>query len=193
MRYTFASEHHHFFNKEQYICFEGLLPPNQMQSLKNPVKGLTMIPTPFERYLAGRDLFRHDRALRSTILRAQWGEIATVLFKQKPLRLAYTQYIYGITPLEEALPLKSISSFTHISGAFIVNLLSGEAAFLSNDCPLSKTGWLGQDSELLCIVYMHPESRYSLISGDPCVHALKKLGYGFGDTLENETHPIVRS
>ncbi len=191
MHHFLSSEQIHFFTKEQYICFEGLLPPEQMHSLQNPLKGLSGIPTPFERYLAGRDLFRHDKDLKSIILRAKWAEIATILFKQKPLRLAYTQYICGITPFEESLSLKSISAFTQISGALVFNLLNGEVAFLSNDCPFSKIGWLNPTAKLLFVAYMPPKSRYSLVSGDPCVHFLKKLGYGFGDTLENETHPIV--
>lgn len=191
MRYSFASEHLHFFKKEHYICFSDLLSPEQITLLKKPLKGLYAIPTPFERYLAGRDLFRHDRDLKSIILRTKWAEMATTLFKQPSLRLAYTQYICGKPPLEDSLPLKSVSAFTRLSGALVLNLLTGEVAFLSEECPLSKTGWLTSDAELLCVAYMHPEARYILVPDDPCTHVLKKLGYGFGDTLENDTHPLL--
>jgi hypothetical protein len=41
------------------------------------------------------------------------------------------------------------------------------------------------------IVYCTDKTVYVLEKRDPHTHALKKLGYGFGDRLEEKTHPII--
>jgi hypothetical protein len=41
------------------------------------------------------------------------------------------------------------------------------------------------------IAYAAPEAIYVLEKKDPHTHALKKLGYVFGDRLQNGHHPIV--
>lgn len=191
MRYAVASEHLNFFRRERYIFFEDLFTLDQLETLKKPLRTLPALSTPLERYQAGRDLFRQDPALKSILLRTKWAEIAATLFHQHPLSLAYTQHIYDKVPFAESVTLKEISAFSEIPGGLLINLQTGSSAFLAGDCPLVKTGWLTPDAELALIVFMTQDARYVLVPGDPCVHALKKLGYGFGDRLENATHPLL--
>lgn len=192
MRYSLTSEHLHFFRNERFICFDELLNYEQIEALKEPVGRLSTLSSPLERYQKGHDLFRENAEIRSLALKAKWAEIAGALFDQKLLQLAYTQHICGKLPFAETLSMKEFSAFTEISGGLLVNLSTGRSIFLAGDCGLSKTGWTTTDAQLFLIAYMPIESRYILNPLDPCVHNLKKLGYGFGDRLESETNPIIK-
>lgn len=48
-----------------------------------------------------------------------------------------------------------------------------------------------QTARYLMIVYTHPKSIYYLQENDPQTHALKGLGYVFGDRLNDKLNPIV--
>lgn len=68
----------------------------------------------------------------------------------------------------------------------------GSVLFISPDLPLDFKKLITTPSQtLLLIVYTHVKPLYIQNALDPHANALKKLGYGFGDHLLTNTHPLL--
>lgn len=50
---------------------------------------------------------------------------------------------------------------------------------------------LGSKGQFLMVVYVAKTTLYIMQNRDPHVHALKQLGYAFGDRLRDNIHPII--
>jgi hypothetical protein len=70
--------------------------------------------------------------------------------------------------------------------------VAGEGIFVNAELPLN-LDWLYRQkrARYLLITYAEDRSNYVLRQGDPHTHVLKRLGYGFGDSLGQATHPIL--
>ena len=69
---------------------------------------------------------------------------------------------------------------------------AGSGIFFTPDIPLSLEYLFETPNQhQLLIVYCEDKSLYRHEKSDPHTHALKKLGYVFGDRLKNTTHPVV--
>jgi hypothetical protein len=99
--------------------------------------------------------------------------------------MAFTQY----GPFfEGALPIEQITSMTETFGGCILDLQTGEATFYSPQFPID---FATLQMPYLFIVFATDKARYQLRDTDPCTHELKKFGYGFGDLITEETHPLI--
>jgi hypothetical protein len=179
MRYTITSSHLNFFRKEGQITFEDLYSSIEIVSLKALLdQARTVTKT-------GRDLHRDHPTLLSDLHTSRLGQLAAGLFEKKRLRISFTQY--GAVS-EGVIPIEQITSMTETCGGCIIDLQTGVTTFYSAQFPID-FGAI-QDPYLL-VVFATDKARYRLLESDPYTHQLKRMGYGFGDQITEETHPLI--
>lgn len=216
MRFKLLGAHREFFQKNGYIELESLLTSEDISALSSHADQLVekrlsdqiAYKSAEELFRVGRELWREDDLLRKKILSHPLAEIAAELFKKKKIMIGFDQLLRtGSTPgFPNMVPssLNDISSIFPLSGAILIHLSGAKipseiipsqpenVVFLAPDktIPWELFFQLPNQSYLL-IAYAHPESIYVLQKKDLHTHALKKRGYGFGDRLRHETHPII--
>ena len=206
MRFGLAPEHFEFYYQNDFIEFEDLITEEEATILKEKIDNETV----------SRDLFRKDPEIKKIILRHKLAEIASNLTKTKPLRFGYDHlFKSGDLPLfKEGLTLDEMSSIQGVVCGFILSITDepnplmetgispipllphkkGAGIFFSKDSPISfkKMFELPNQTHIL-IVYVKQNAVYQETPNDPMPNFLKTLGYGYGDKLLNDTHPIVFS
>ncbi len=213
MRFALAKDHLDFFYRNHYIEFEDILTLEEVFSIEDAIeevltKRVGGNRNPKKIYLAGNYCWQDDPRITKIALSYRLAEIASQLTKERTLRLASSQILSGSLSEEkvfdEPLPLENLCSIQKISCGVILHLSSseeledpqpkkiGSATFFSTRIPISfdyltKTSHLTQ----LFFIYSVENALYALTPTDPHTHALKKLGYGFGDHVLPNTHPIV--
>lgn len=187
------------------------------KSLSNALnsKPLT-IASNMEMWKAGRTLWEEDPEIKNLLLHLKLGEIAHFLFKKRPIRLAYAQTFFTEqkedSPFSENTTLGDISSFTPVLGGVFLCLNSldsledkepsllpdlkmqkkGRAIFFSEKYPIPLLELFKQKGlRYLLLCFIPQAARYKLESKDPNTHLLKKRGYVFGDTLQENTCPYI--
>jgi hypothetical protein len=216
MRFKTAGVHREFFQKNGFIEFESLLSAQEASQLASHADLLLQkrlsnqleFRSATELYRAGRDLWRDDATLRKKELSHTFAQLAADIFKKPILHLAFDQILRtAATPgFPNQIPssLNAISSIQPLAGALLLHLSGSSPPFdliprchenvmlLSPDLtiPWEFFFQLPHQSYLL-IAYAVPESVYVLRKEDPHTHALKRLGYVFGDRLTHDHHPIV--
>lgn len=213
MQFTLTKDHQFFFSKHKHIEFEEIYSSETCASAKDfldrlaekRLKKMIVSRSPEELFSVGHDVWRDYPNLS---LSRPAALLAAELFHAKQLRIAYDQYFRTMQPvsppLKEAATLQSISSFQPIVGGLLVRLTSdsqppamtpsrvGSGLFLAPDLLYPwPVLFQNPDQAFLLIVYVPLRSRYVLEPHDPHTHALKKLGYGFGDSIQDSTHPLL--
>lgn len=162
-------------------------------------------------FLAGRDLWRDDPQIQKQLLFPTLSMIASSLLQENTLRIAFDHLMVfsGKCPkgLEKTVSLDEISSIYPLRCGCIFYLTPPQISPDSKFIPVVKTPksvlffrsnlpieWSKLYAQPHCIAWIiafaAEKAHYRLQKADPCVHALKKLGYGFGDALSHETHPV---
>lgn len=170
---------------------------------------------------AGRDLWRVNSQLKNMMCQTHLGVIASQLIETKPLRLGYDQFFpclreekfldnqqyreFLLTPGT----LKQISCFQGVLCGLFLCLsgnseasssgeerlfptIPGNGIFFAPDQSIPFPELLhGEGYSYYLIVYARVNSVYVLNRGDPHMHALKRVGYHFGDRLSDEQNPII--
>ena len=213
MRFALTKDHLDFFYRNHYIEFEDLLTIEEVFSLEDAIeevltKRMGESRDPKKVYLAGSHCWQDDPRITKVALNPHLAEIASQLTKERTLRLASSQILSGGLSekkvFDESLPLENLCSIQKVSCGLILHLSSseeledpqpkkpGSATFFSTRLPIS-FDYLTKTSQLtqLFLIYSVENSLYTLTPTDPHTHALKKLGYGFGDHVRPHTHPIV--
>ena len=216
MQFTIASAHQDFFSDHQYIEFSNVFSLDEMKVLQDAIHSVLtqreqkIIETHSakELFKAGRDLWRDNSAIKKIVLSRRLAKIASPLFQKPIIRIAYDQALCSFSPGEPLFPepfsLQKVSCFQPICGAVILRLTDdpnppailpqkvGSALFVGPNFPLPWSSFLQQTpSSFFIIVYCTDKTVYVLEKQDSHTHALKKLGYGLGDRLEERTHPII--
>lgn len=216
MPLTLSSSHQDFFSNHHYIEFNDLLSSSEIKQLQKAIhealiqreKKIIETRSPKELFKAGRDLFRDHPIIKKFVLHKRFAKIASALFNEPILRLAYDQALCSFSQGEpifsQPLSLQQISSFQSIVGGIIIRLSddpnppdllpqkAGNLLFIAPTFPLPWSSFFQQTPQsFFLITYCGNRTVYVLENTDPHTHALKKLGYGFGDLLEEKTHPIV--
>ncbi len=213
MRFALTKDHLDFFYRNHYIEFEDLLTLEEVTSLGSAIeqvlaKRIGENRNPKKVYLAGNHCWQDDPRIEKVALSTRLAEIASQLTKERTLRLASSQILSGCLSKEkifnESLTLENLCSIQKVSCGLILHLSSseeledpqpkkpGNATFFSPRFPIS-FDYLTEISHLtqLFIIYSVKNSLYILSPTDPHTHVLKKHGYGFGDHVRPQTHPIV--
>jgi hypothetical protein len=178
MKFALAKEHREFFAKNHYIEFENLLTLEESTLLHRKITELL----PKKQH----DLWRQDKDLEKIVLSRKLAEVAADLFKQPELRIAFDQYQKETSPRS----LQQRSSLQPLIAALALPL----------DEPLSSAIYFSPTTPeqlpffsrpLLLIAYCSNKTQYTLVKEDPHTHALKALGYAFGDSINSSTHPLL--
>lgn len=179
MRFTITSSQLNYFRKEGQIEFEDLYTVEEALSLRAQLDQAQTVTQ------SERDLQRDHPPLMSALHVSRFGQLATNLFRKKRIRIAFTQY----SPRYEApVAIEAISSFSETLGGCIINLQSGVTTFYQAQFPID---FPSIAFPYLLIVLASDRARYKLQETDPCTHLLKRMGYGFGDLITEETHPLI--
>lgn len=179
MRYTITSSQLNFLRKEGHVEFEDLYTSIELVSLK------AILDQAGPANDSGRDLQRNNPPLLNALHTSRIGQLAADLFGKKRLRIVFTQY----GPFfEGSFPLEQISSMTETCGGCVLDLQTGLTTFYSAQFPID---FSTLRPPYFLIVFATDKARYQLRDTDPCTHQLKRLGYGFGDQIKEETHPLI--
>ena len=169
-------------------------------------------------FLASRDLWRSSPELKKSFFQKNWAEIAAELTGKTVLKIAYDQLLVSPNSLLEPSPFsqmfQQLTTLAEIST--IQGLICGLMICLNCQDPLSSdphevfptqpgnaiyflpTASIDfpkfcqeRSGKFLLIVYTQSKSNYIFQPKDPNTHFLKKLGYVFGDPLQEGLHPVV--
>jgi hypothetical protein len=196
MGFGLAREHHDFFHKNHFIEFEELLSSKEMDALENSIDALV---TSEDWIHVGHDVWRRDKAIKKVTVHKGLAEIASSLCKKSPLRLAYDQVIEGplsrdlLNLIEASAVQKIVCGLTlQLDPTFstenpLVPKKRGAGVFFSPFCKLD----FPTDCHLFMIAYTVKIAQYVYEPHAPNMHALKQLGYVFGDRLRVDTHPLL--
>ncbi len=202
MRTVISSQQASFFSKNGYIEFEGV-PFDSPTLFITAKKAADKIPF-------GRDLWREEEFLRAL---SSHGLAPTALsLTGKSLRIACDQWVTPQSAPHQTVPCKDMFSIQGLALIAIFASLAIESPPRRSAAPgippfphsqqqilfvkphilldwplLAKT-----KADLYIIAYALADSAvYIHNPKDPATNALKKLGYSFGDVLQNKFHPIV--
>jgi hypothetical protein len=223
MRFSILDEYVDFLSKHKCIEFEELLSEDEANRFNQAIERVLLKElkkksldqaTNADLWKAGRFLWKKDAEIKKMLLKSRIGEIASFLFKKRPIRLGYDQAFFTTggrdVPLPDLVNLKEISCIEPVLGGAIFNLSDhsfetaqpdlpdmrkqkkGNVIFFTPDYPIPFSD-LFQISHLRCLVvcFTLNRVRYKLEPKDLHTHDLKKEGYVFGDLLKEETHPFL--
>jgi len=216
MRFKVTGDHRKVLEKQKFIEFEDVFTLDEIETASKHVdivlgkraKQLIDTQSCEQLYREGRDLWRDDPILENFICNRGLAQLTAQLFHQKTLYLAFDQALRttiraGI-PDAKPLTLQEKSCIQPIVGAILIRL-SGEAHPLSM-LPKKRENAVLIDPNLIIpweIFFQEPKCSFLLIAyapakalyicekKDPNLHFLKKLGYGFGDNLNTNYHPLL--
>ena len=214
MRFKIDPAHTTFFQQNGFIEFEEALGGQEelLPLLEGALKKrLTKDPSlcsAEELYRAGRDLWRTSKEIQKKVFSHPLAEIAAQLFNKKTLLIGFDQLLKTTQtpgfPGLVAAPLHAYSSIQPLAGALLLHLAGDptpspfiprtpqHVLALSPTLPIPwEIFFQTPHQTFLLIAYASPESLYVHEKKDLHLHALKKMGYGYGDRLRHEHHPIV--
>jgi hypothetical protein len=200
MTLTISAQQGSFYTKNGYLELEGLFEEAECNSFFQLMQnGLD------------RDLWRNNPPLKELLLSRKMSQLALHLTGKSSLRLACDQWFFPNYFLNQPTKLKSLFS---IQGTTVVILIQWQPGHVQKP---PKTGSLGLfpfpqgqgnvliiDAELFinwpplssgvglyAAAYSLPPAVYIQNPSDPAGPLLRRLGYGYGDSLNNETHPLI--
>ena len=204
-----------FFTRNGYLELEGISFQSE-QIFQSAMHGLSSrlidkeekLP-PEKLYLKGRDLWREEPILKH-FLAQKIFPTASILSRQKRLRIGADQWIPASYPWRKSCCLKDLFS---IQGLILGALISFKE---SNHAPNPHLGLIPLPlkpnhilffqpqlilnwpdlpescaTDIYLMAYTLPGAIYIQNEKDPLTNELKHLGYGFGDPLKNEFHPLL--
>ena len=216
MRFKITGDHRKVLEKQKFIEFEDVFTLEDIEKASSHVdqvlgkraKQLIDTQSCEQLYREGRDLWRDDPVLENFICNRGLAQLTSQLFQQNTLYLAFDQALRttlrpGYAGADTAT-LQEKSCIQPLVGAVLIKL-SGESH------PLSMLPKKRENAVLIApnlimpweIFFQDPKSSYLMIAyapakalyvcekKDPNLHFLKKLGYGFGDNLNTDFHPLL--
>lgn len=175
-----------FFNENGYLQLEGVLDPEKVEIVKN------LAPA------GSRDLFRASEQMRKSVLPRNLVDLVLELGVSRPLRFGLDQLISS-GMFSKGGSLEKLFCLQGIEVGIFYPLEEGpEESFFPTrpgDVLLVK----GErhlpvhtiESKMMLAVLVRSTSVYIRNLRDPHAHALKELGYAYGDKLKDQFHPVV--
>lgn len=216
MRFSLCEAFSKFFVRHQLIEFAEVLSSEEVDLIEKSTKqGLEKalgskpldLASNTDLWMAGRNHYLVDGLMKRALLKSPIGQIAAFLYKKSPIRIAYTQAFFSLAddiPIKEPFNLTEISSVDPMLGGALIcfndseekpqELLpdlrrhsKGHVIFFSSSCPIPFPDLFKQKGlQCLLIGFAPSRIRYKLQPLDLHTHALKKLGYVFGDSIEEK-------
>jgi len=219
MKFIIATEHINFFQKHQNVELEGFFTAAQLKDLQSVIHEsiATQVNIPVEKFVnlstektfaLGHDLWRRNPRVRKFVFNPSLASIVASLLNVRQVRLGYDQFLPARTSLinaSEPLSLQDGLSFQGALCCMIVALSdssslpegsplpskAGNVSFIHAEAPIDFQALKSADADVLVVLYVQATTLYIKQPLDPHLHALRELGYAFGDRLRDDLHPIV--
>lgn len=206
MKLTISSQQYEYFEEHHVIELEGLMTHADVFSL---YEGIEMVistrlkcsienikkQTPEEVFLASGDLWRSNLAIRKLITSPRLSSIASILLKEKPVRLGYDLYIEPTNAsfLQTLRPFGEINCIQGFIGGMCICLegeKEGNIKVFSPEFSMD-SHQMFDGKPFVLITYCQASSIYLRKLADPMSQRLRDLGYTYGDRLSDDLNPIV--
>ncbi|MGK5593927.1 MAG: hypothetical protein ACSNEK_01035 [Parachlamydiaceae bacterium] len=166
----------------------------------------------------GRDLWRINAKIKKVVTNYGLAELVFQLSSEKPIRLAFDQLLPSLETSKDPSDYPSLykkeivqklSAIQELLAVLII-CVSGEGAapdfadgdpfpsspgngvYLSPEYLIDFQKLYSRRNQIFFLVgYTKQRSQYFRVDEDPQGHELKKLGYVFGDRLNDSLHPIL--
>ncbi|NGX38720.1 MAG: hypothetical protein KR126chlam1_00030 [Chlamydiae bacterium] len=181
MRYVVTPGQVDHFVEEGFIEFEELFTPEQASTLH------ALLEKSHAQKPSGYDLHREDPSLEKALHFSKLTQMGAPLFQKHRLRIGYTLYP---VPTEGSQILEETSSITDLLGGLLINFdgeTPGSGLFFS---PTFAIDYGEREGSSLLIVFAGKIARYVSNEADPHKNELKKMSYGAGGLLSDETHHL---
>ena len=202
--------HIEFFKQNGYLEIEDFISEDQLYLLNKAIESTQKEKNLHQKsvedlFLESHDLFRSIPDLKMFLLSPQVAMIISQLTHQNSFRLLFDQLLVYPACLHYPNPLfVSDLSFQGVLLAGLIKLSGPESdqgvlprkpgfvSFFNPHKELPLDAFLERSStEYLLFVFGKRDALYTLAPKDPHGQLLKKLGYGYGDHLNNEFHPLI--
>lgn len=217
MKTTLTAQQTAFFTQNGYIEFEVEVDSDAIFDSARHALAVRLHTEPeklprkssAEIYAAGRDLWRSEPVLQTLLMR-KLAPIAQTLMGKKPLRIGCDQWISSDYPWEKATPCKELFSIQGLALGLLICSTASSVPLRSHLGLLPLPAKPGNilffrpnlildwpqlahcpATDLYLATYALTNALYVQNSKDPSTNALKQFGYGFGDPLKNEFHPLL--
>jgi hypothetical protein len=202
MKLALTQEQKGFYQDKGHLTLEGLLSIEAISKIKENIHTFLGNSSAKTRFLQGRDLFRQGEDFKKVILPRKVIELAQEIVPTRPMRLCLDQLLDAGAPIQNG----SLQSLFCVQGIKIGVLIAlqdqealsffpkkaGDVQFLSPDRRISfKQISEVETGSFLLICFGEANCVYIRNMRDSHLHELKKLGYTYGDKLQDATHPIV--
>ncbi len=190
MHFSLSADHQTFFNKNGFISFDNLLTSKEVDKICEEITRL--VPDGKDLF----DLFRQSPLLQKFIQSTPVVRLIRDLFQTKTFRIGYDRLLPDPSCLQ-TLSLEDCSSAKPLVGGILIPLSSEaievfdstEVFCVSCTRPLAWKEFLKERPYYL-ITYASANASYYLEPKDPYTHLWKRLGYVFGDRLNQTRHPL---
>lgn len=185
-------------------------------ALKSRLKKDLSLFTAAQTYAAGRDLWREIEPLKTFLLSRRMTSVALGLTNKTSLRLGCDQWVPGVYEWPGPAKLKDLLSLQGFTCFFLIRMtpplesedpkatfrlepglipipnLRGNALIVNPNLLLNFPKMaLYSPTDLYVIGYTLPTAVYVHNKEDPCNNQLKTMGYNYGDTVNNQYHPLI--
>ncbi|HRW58622.1 MAG TPA: hypothetical protein P5048_03255 [Chlamydiales bacterium] len=214
MKFLISPSHISFFQKFGQIEFEDFISSEKSELLLHECIHTTDFQNKEKMTLPGRDLFRQNKNIERFIKQKSLGNVVSHLINQKQLRLAFDYFLHD-QDLKNHFDLNEIrfNEMICVSNMqCIVILKLSEETFSEEFDPLKP--FIPYPKEKNSVIFLKPTKRINLtplvenggkflIMGfaassikfhyneDPYAQNLIRMGYSSGDSLNNQSHPLI--
>ncbi|MDE3046634.1 MAG: hypothetical protein KGJ02_08360 [Verrucomicrobiota bacterium] len=194
---TLTAQQIGFFAKNGFLELEEVFTSAEWNTL---ISALSAHPS-------GRDLWRNIPSLQSLLLSRKLSGLLSSLSDEPSLRLACDHLFPADFSLARPAQLKDFLCIQGLSIAFFLSLAPlskpektaplgllpfpakpGNLLFLKPQLLLQ---WPPAAAPLYLVTYALPSAVYIHNPNDPAALFLKQFGYGYGDRLRTNTHPLL--
>lgn len=205
---TLSAEQAAFFTKNGFLELEGVFSPSECEGLLHSIQQ-TMDGRQGVDLVRGRDLWRETPPLKTTLVSKKMKSLALSLSRRPSVRLAFDQWFGPDFSLQTPEKIEGLFSIQGLVLVAFLQLEPGVAKLPPKRSPLGLSpfpkgqgnilftkpslllNWPQSTHGLYCVGFCLPTSVYVQNLHDPAGISLRKLNYGYGDQLQNETHPIL--
>lgn len=206
---TISEQQAAFYTQNGFLELEGVFSSSECVELRSTIQE-TLRKRAGTEFVRGRDLWRDSALLKNTLLSKKFKNIVFAACRKPAVRLAMDQWFppgFALKTPEKMEKLFSIQGLVctlfiqcddrqiHASPSSPLglspfpkhqgNLLLMKPSLLLNWPPVTP------EMGLYCVSFCMPTSVYVQNSADEAGISLRKLDYGYGDHLRNDTHPLV--
>jgi hypothetical protein len=211
MKYELSDTFCQFFMEHGLIEFESILLDKELELISSLTQK-ELSSSHSDPWNLTPPIWQKNSDIKKILFKSPVGEIASFLYKKKPLRLGFLQLIssHHKTPFSEPRTIEEIASITPTLGGALLCLSSevpletqsplpdlsapkkGSMFFFSNKTPIPFPA-LHEQKNLLCLLFcfVSTKVRYKLNPLDSHTHDLKRFGYAFGDLVKADQAPFL--